>query len=53
MLLEVATDKVDSEVPSNVTGVIEEILFKANDVINIGDTIAIINTNGKVSKKKS
>ena len=55
MLLEVATDKVDSEVPSNVSGVIEEILFKANDVIKIGETIAIIKTDGKVStsKKKS
>lgn len=55
MLLEVATDKVDSEVPSNVSGVIEEILFKANEVIKIGDTIAIISTDGNVSssKKKS
>lgn len=55
MLLEVATDKVDSEVPSNASGVIEEILFKANEVIKIGETIAIINTDGKVSssKKKS
>ncbi|MBT8265012.1 MAG: 2-oxo acid dehydrogenase subunit E2 [Bacteroidia bacterium] len=57
MLLEVATDKVDSEVPSTVSGVIEEILFKANEVIKIGDTIAIIKTNGEVlegkSKKKS
>ena len=45
MLLEVATDKVDSEVPSTVSGIVEEILFEANDVINIGDVIAIINTN--------
>ena len=49
MLLEVATDKVDSEVPSNVSGVIEEILYKANDVIKIGETIAIIKTDGKAS----
>lgn len=55
MLLEVATDKVDSEVPSSVSGVVEEILYKANDVIKIGETIAIIKTDGKVStsKKKS
>ena len=39
MLLEVATDKVDSEVPSTVSGVIEEILFKSNDVIKIGDSL--------------
>ncbi len=53
MLLEVATDKVDSEVPSTVSGVIEEILFKANDVIKIGDVIAIIKTDGKVTASKS
>ena len=55
MLLEVATDKVDSEVPSTVSGVIEEIRYQANDVIKIGETIAIIKTDGKASKssKKS
>ena len=52
MLLEVATDKVDSEVPSNVTGVIEEILFEPNDVINIGQTIAVINSNGQITSSK-
>ena len=52
MLLEVATDKVDSEVPSTVSGVVEEILFKANEVIKIGDTIAIIKTDGNVVKSK-
>jgi len=55
MLLEVATDKVDSEVPSTVSGVVEEILYQANEVIKIGDTIAIIKTDEKssVSEKKS
>ncbi|WP_299227075.1 dihydrolipoamide acetyltransferase family protein [uncultured Psychroserpens sp.] len=56
MLLEVATDKVDSEVPSNVSGVIEEILYDANDVIKIGETIAIIKTDGSkilTSKKET
>lgn len=52
MLLEVATDKVDSEVPSSVTGIVEEILFDANDVIKIGETIAIINADSKVSTLK-
>ena len=47
MFLEVATDKVDSEVPSTVTGVVEEILYNANDVIKIGEVIAIIKTDGK------
>ncbi|MGB1309060.1 MAG: dihydrolipoamide acetyltransferase family protein [Oceanihabitans sp.] len=53
MLLEVATDKVDSEVPSTVSGVIEEILFTANDVIKIGETIAIIKVTGEGKKGKS
>jgi len=52
ILLEVATDKVDSEVPSLVTGVVSELLYKQNDVIKIGETIAIIKTDGKVSVKK-
>lgn len=47
MFLEVATDKVDSEVPSTVSGVVEEIFYKANDVIKIGDVIAIIKTDDK------
>ena len=41
-LLEVATDKVDSEIASPVSGLISEILFTANDVIKIGDVIATI-----------
>ncbi|WP_394370859.1 dihydrolipoamide acetyltransferase family protein [Winogradskyella alexanderae] len=53
MLLEVATDKVDSEVPSNVSGIVEDILFEANEVIKIGETIAIIESNGEVVKTKS
>ncbi|PWK17552.1 dihydrolipoamide acetyltransferase family protein [Xanthomarina spongicola] len=52
MLLEVATDKVDSEVPSTISGVIEQILYKANEVIKIGETIAIIKTDGKTSSSK-
>ncbi len=43
-LLEIATDKVDSEVPSTAAGVIEEILFKVNDVVPIGTVIARIKT---------
>ena len=41
-VLDIATDKVDSEVPSTTQGVIEEILFKENDVVPIGATIAKI-----------
>ena len=41
-LLDIATDKVDSEVPSTAEGVMEEILFKENDVVPIGTVIAKI-----------
>ena len=46
-ILEIATDKVDSEVPSPVAGVIAEILFKENDVVPVGAEIAIIATEGE------
>ena len=41
-VLDIATDKVDSEVPSTAAGVIEEILFQENDVVPIGTVIAKI-----------
>ncbi|MEQ1678409.1 MAG: dihydrolipoamide acetyltransferase family protein [Chitinophagaceae bacterium] len=44
-ILEIATDKVDSEVPSTAAGVIEEILFNVNDVVPIGTVIARIRTS--------
>jgi 2-oxoglutarate dehydrogenase E2 component (dihydrolipoamide succinyltransferase) len=43
-VLEIATDKVDSEVPSTVAGVLEDILYKVNDVVPIGTVIARIRT---------
>ncbi len=52
MFLEVATDKVDSEVPSTISGVVDEILYKSNDVIKIGEVIALIKTDGKVKTSK-
>lgn len=48
-VLEIATDKVDSEVPSEVSGVLTEILFQVNDVVKVGQTIAIIETEGDTS----
>jgi 2-oxoglutarate dehydrogenase E2 component (dihydrolipoamide succinyltransferase) len=45
-VLEIATDKVDSEVPSEVSGTLIEILFQVNDVVKVGQTIAIIETAG-------
>ncbi len=43
-ILEIATDKVDSEIPSPVSGVLSEILFQENDVVEIGKIIAVIST---------
>lgn len=45
-ILEIATDKVDSEVPSPVEGTIAEILFQEDDVVEVGKVIAIIATEG-------
>ncbi|HEV3324878.1 MAG TPA: biotin/lipoyl-containing protein, partial [Puia sp.] len=44
-LLEIATDKVDTEVPSITAGTLEEILFQVNDVVPIGAVIARVRTN--------
>ncbi len=45
-VVEIATDKVDSEVPSEVSGTIVELLFNVDDVVQVGQTIAIIETEG-------
>lgn len=47
-VLEIATDKVDSEVPSEVSGTLVEVLFKVDDVVQVGQTIAYIETEGGV-----
>jgi 2-oxoglutarate dehydrogenase E2 component (dihydrolipoamide succinyltransferase) len=45
-VVEIATDKVDSEVPSEVEGTLVEILFEKDDVVAVGETIAVIETEG-------
>ncbi len=45
-VLEVATDKVDSELPSEVSGILVEQLFAKDDIVQVGQTIAIIETEG-------
>ena len=45
-VLEIATDKVDSEVPSEVEGVLVEKLFEVDDVVQVGQTIAVIEMEG-------
>src|ERR1044071_8175403 len=52
-LLEIATDKVDSEVPSTHAGVISKILFNVNDVVPVGKAIAIIQTDGSAAVKQT
>ncbi len=44
-LLDIATDKVDSEVPSTAAGTLEEILFQVNEVVPVGAVIARIKTD--------
>ncbi len=44
-ILDIATDKVDSEVPSTAEGIIESILFNVNDVVPVGAVIARITTD--------
>ncbi|HUH28404.1 dihydrolipoamide acetyltransferase family protein [Gelidibacter sp.] len=44
-VLEIATDKVDSEVPSEVDGVLTEILYNVDDIVKVGQVIAIIETD--------
>ncbi|HWS59985.1 MAG TPA: dihydrolipoamide acetyltransferase family protein [Flavobacterium sp.] len=46
-VLEVATDKVDSELPSEVSGILVEQLFGVNDLVQVGQTIAIIETESE------
>ncbi|MEY8847459.1 dihydrolipoamide acetyltransferase family protein [Psychroserpens sp. XS_ASV72] len=46
-VLEIATDKVDSEVPSEVDGVLVEKLFDVDDVVQVGQTIAVIEIDGE------
>lgn len=48
-ILEIATDKVDSEIPSPVDGVIVEILHQVDEVVEVGKVIAVIKTEGEES----
>lgn len=52
-IVEIATDKVDSEVPSDVDGKIIELCFKVNDVVKVGETICIIELSNESSTAKT
>ena len=45
-LFEVATDKVDSEIPSPVDGIVKKILYPLNALVPVGEIVAIITTEG-------
>lgn len=49
VLLEIATDKVDSEIPSPVEGIIKKILFKKDELVPVGTVIAIIDLDGEAA----
>jgi 2-oxoglutarate dehydrogenase E2 component (dihydrolipoamide succinyltransferase) len=52
-ILEVATDKVDSDVPAPVSGVITEIRFQKDDVVEVGTVLALIDSEGSFQKAQS
>lgn len=52
-VLEIATDKVDSEVPSMEAGVLTQKLFNDGDVVKVGEPIAIISTSGDAASTPS
>ncbi len=52
-ILDIATDKVDSEVPSPVEGVLTEVFFKENDVVPINTVIAVIETEAAAAASPS
>jgi 2-oxoglutarate dehydrogenase E2 component (dihydrolipoamide succinyltransferase) len=55
-VLEIATDKVDSEVPSPVAGVIQKLLYKEGDVVAVGKAVAVLETDAagaETSKPKT
>ena len=51
LVVEIATDKVDSEVPSDVSGVLIEKLYKVNDIVKVGHPLAIIETDNLIKEE--
>ena len=51
IFLEIGTDKVDSEIPASVSGILVEILAEPNDVVDVGKVIGRINTDPKAVKE--
>ena len=53
LIVEIATDKVDSEVPSEFSGILVKKLCEVNDVIKVGDPIAVIETENEIKKNNT
>ncbi len=51
-IAEIATDKVDSDVPTSRDGVVKELLYQPNDVIKVGAVLAILEVEGEVSEEE-
>jgi 2-oxoglutarate dehydrogenase E2 component (dihydrolipoamide succinyltransferase) len=51
-LLEVSTDKVNSEIPSPIEGVITKVLVNPNDIVKVGEVLALISSDQTESEKK-
>lgn len=51
-VVEIATDKVDSEVPSEVEGTLVEVLFEKDAIVAVGETIAVIEVEGEDENSK-
>lgn len=52
-VVEIATDKVDSDVPSEVGGVLIEILHAKDAVVKVGETLAVIEVEGEVAQSET
>jgi 2-oxoglutarate dehydrogenase E2 component (dihydrolipoamide succinyltransferase) len=52
-LVEIATDKVDSEIPSSEEGILSKILFQEGDVVPVGEVVAHIDGDGAAESKSS
>ncbi|MFV0237265.1 MAG: dihydrolipoamide acetyltransferase family protein, partial [Flavobacteriales bacterium] len=50
-IAEIATDKVDSDVPTSQSGVVKELLYKPNDIIKVGAVLAILEIEGEENKE--
>ena len=53
LIVEIATDKVDSEVPTEFSGVLIKKLCEVNDVVKVGDPIAVIETENEIKKNNT